>query len=248
MASFGSHLRTERELRGILLTEISQATKISRRFLEYLEEDRLDRLPGGLFPRAFVRQYAKYIGLDADKAVSEFVYVHHSEAEPPEPSIDVADPKRSRSWLGVGAAIGLLAMVWTWSRSRSEGPPAAATPAPAMVVSPTPQAEQIFKADQAEEQGLVMTLKAKESCWIEARVDGEVIMNRVLNQGETTTLEAIGEIRLSVGNAGGLAFDVNDRPGLPLGRSGEVKRDIRITRENLPSLVQSKPSPDSLSS
>jgi hypothetical protein len=117
-----------------------------------------------------------------------------------------------------------------------------------MIVSSPPLAEEVFKEDRSEEQGLVMTLKAKENCWIEARVDGQVIMNRVLNQGETATLEAIGEIRLSVGNAGGLVFDVNDRPGLPLGRSGEVKRDIRITRENLPSLVQSEPSRSSLSS
>ena len=41
-----------------------------------------------------------------------------------------------------------------------------------------------------------------------------------------------------LGNAGGLAFRVNDRPGVPLGKSGEVKRNIVITRDNIPSLVQ----------
>ncbi len=43
---------------------------------------------------------------------------------------------------------------------------------------------------------------------------------------------------LSVGNAGGLSIRVNDRPALPLGRSGEVRKNIVITRQNLPSLVQ----------
>jgi cytoskeleton protein RodZ len=248
MASFGKHLRTERELRGISLEEISQATKISRRFLEYLEDDRLDRLPGGIFPRAFVRQYARYIGLDSEKAVSEFVYVHNSATEPPAPSNDVGDSKSARSWLGIGIVIVLLAVFWTWSRLRSERSSVDPSSALPVVVSPPPQAAEVFQSGQPEVQGLVMTLKAKENCWIEARVDGQVIMNRLLNQGETTTLEAVGEIRLSVGNAGGLMFDVNNRPGLPLGRSGEVKRDIRITRENLPSLVQSEPSERSLSS
>ena len=59
----------------------------------------------------------------------------------------------------------------------------------------------------------------------------------MLAEGETQTLEARGEIVLSVGNAGGLSVRVNDRPALPLGRSGEVRKNIVITRQNLPSLV-----------
>jgi len=63
------------------------------------------------------------------------------------------------------------------------------------------------------------------------------VVNRILAQGESQTLEAQGEIVLSVGNAGGLSIRVNDRPALPLGRSGEVRKNIVITRQNLPSLV-----------
>ena len=57
------------------LREIADATKISVRFLKALEEDRVDLLPGGLFPRAFVRQYARHLGLDAERYVAEFLYV-----------------------------------------------------------------------------------------------------------------------------------------------------------------------------
>ena len=63
MASFGENLRRERELRGVDLHEMAEATKISIRFLQALEQDRVDVLPGGIFPRAFVRQYGKYLGL-----------------------------------------------------------------------------------------------------------------------------------------------------------------------------------------
>jgi hypothetical protein len=41
-----------------------------------------------------------------------------------------------------------------------------------------------------------------------------------------------------VGNAGGLVLKVNDRPGVTLGRSGEVKRNIVIDKQNLPSFVK----------
>ena|SRR5216683_58428 len=82
MASFGENLRRERELRGIDLREMADATKISIRFLQAIEQDRVDILPGGIFPRAFVRQYAKYLGLDADRLVAEFVYAHAGEPAP----------------------------------------------------------------------------------------------------------------------------------------------------------------------
>jgi hypothetical protein len=64
----------------------------------------------------------------------------------------------------------------------------------------------------------------------------------VLSSGESQTVEAQGEIVLSVGNAGGLSFRVNDKPGVPLGKSGEVKKNIVITRQNLPSLVEQQAS------
>jgi cytoskeleton protein RodZ len=91
-------------------------------------------------------------------------------------------------------------------------------------------------------------MTAQQNCWVEARADGQTVINRVLAEGETATLEAEGEIVLSVGNAGGLAISVNDRPGMPLGKSGEVKKNIVITRKNLPSFVQEAAERDSHSS
>jgi hypothetical protein len=88
---------------------------------------------------------------------------------------------------------------------------------------------------------LVLTLTAQQNCWVQVQADGQIVIDRVLSQGESETLEAHGELVLSVGNAGGLAFRVNDRPGMPLGKSGEVRRNIVITRKNLPSLVEDAP-------
>src|SRR5215813_3228058 len=89
MSSFGERLRQERELRGVDLRDVADATKISLRFLQALENDRIDILPGGIFPRAFVRQYASHLGLDADRMVAEFLYAHDSSVAscelPPKP-------------------------------------------------------------------------------------------------------------------------------------------------------------------
>ena len=73
MSAFGENLRRERDLRGVSLAEISQATKIGARMLDAIETERFERLPGGVFNAAFVRQYARYLGLDEDKIVAEFL-------------------------------------------------------------------------------------------------------------------------------------------------------------------------------
>jgi cytoskeleton protein RodZ len=69
---FGEHLKREREMRGVSLEEISAATRISTRFLEAMENDRWDQLPGGVFNRGFIRSIARYLGLDEDSLVAEY--------------------------------------------------------------------------------------------------------------------------------------------------------------------------------
>lgn len=240
MASFGENLRRERELRGIGLREIADETKISIRFLQALEQDRIDLLPGGLFRKTFVRQYAKHIGLDPERVVAEFLYAHGE----PTPPARVRTPESRGFPLGTLAIVtgivvlGLVSFVKSRPAKRSfEAAQVAATPV-------APPLEHVYAAaapapaPKSEPQNLVLTLSARESCWVAVEVDGQTVLNRVLSGGETETLEAQGEIVLSVGNAGGLSFSVNDKPGVPLGRAGEVKRNIVITRKSLPNLVE----------
>src|SRR5438270_3102791 len=74
LASFGEELRREREIRGISLKEISDATKISKRFLDAIEKNDHRTLPAPVFTRGFVREYARYLGLNAEDMVSRYNY------------------------------------------------------------------------------------------------------------------------------------------------------------------------------
>ncbi|MEX1128412.1 MAG: helix-turn-helix transcriptional regulator [Vicinamibacterales bacterium] len=69
---FGVRLRREREKRGISLADLAAATKVSVDLWIGLERNDLSRWPSGIFARAFVRDYARVIGLDADAVVDEF--------------------------------------------------------------------------------------------------------------------------------------------------------------------------------
>ena len=81
MGSFGEHLRRQREMRGISLDEIVATTKIGRRLLTALEDEQFDLLPGGIFNKAYVRAYAKCVGMDEEAAVAEYLRAAH-EAPP----------------------------------------------------------------------------------------------------------------------------------------------------------------------
>lgn len=69
--SLGADLKRERELRGISLEDIARETKIRTSLLGYIEADRFDRLPAGVFRQSFVRSYARYLGIDENKTVRE---------------------------------------------------------------------------------------------------------------------------------------------------------------------------------
>jgi transcriptional regulator with XRE-family HTH domain len=72
LASFGEELRREREIRGISLKEIADATKISKRFLDAIERNDHKTLPAPVFTRGFVREYARYLGLNSDEMVNRY--------------------------------------------------------------------------------------------------------------------------------------------------------------------------------
>lgn len=67
MASVGEILRRERDRQGISLATISQQTRIKAQFLDALEKDRHDLLPGRFFIRSFALQYAENLGMNTDE-------------------------------------------------------------------------------------------------------------------------------------------------------------------------------------
>jgi len=68
--NFGSYLKHERELRGVPLEEISGATKIHIRFLQALEDNQFDELPGEVFIKGYIRSYANIIGSDVEEMLN----------------------------------------------------------------------------------------------------------------------------------------------------------------------------------
>jgi cytoskeletal protein RodZ len=94
MTSIGDTLRRERVRRGLELEQIAAQTKIGLHLLEAMEADQFDRLPGGVFTRSFLRQYANALGLDEEEVIT---WLKEQFEEPPEPL--PAPPPEARSSL-----------------------------------------------------------------------------------------------------------------------------------------------------
>jgi cytoskeletal protein RodZ len=136
MALLGEKLRREREARGVSLEAISAQTRISVRFLTAIEENTPEHLPGGIFNHSFVRQYARFLGLDEEQAVRDYLQSVEPVREPDavensvraEAEGDGPLPVWTRPVLAAATAVFVVAaVIGGWYLWR-EGPSNSATP------------------------------------------------------------------------------------------------------------------------
>lgn len=80
---FGPGLRRERERRGITLQDIAAQTKIGASLFAGLERNDVSRWPTGIYRRAFLRAYAKVVGLDGERLVEEFRRLYPEDGDEP---------------------------------------------------------------------------------------------------------------------------------------------------------------------
>ncbi len=69
METPGAYLKRERDLRGVSLEEVSKATHVPLRMLEFLEADNFEALPEIPFVKGYIQSYSKHIGLDPRDAL-----------------------------------------------------------------------------------------------------------------------------------------------------------------------------------
>jgi cytoskeleton protein RodZ len=108
VGSFGERLQRERAARGISLEEISEATKISARHLRALEGEHFSNLPGGVFNRGFVRSYARFLNLNEEQLVAEYVAADGTHDDLPLPNARLVGTEKERPPINVRAIVQLL--------------------------------------------------------------------------------------------------------------------------------------------
>jgi cytoskeleton protein RodZ len=232
--SVGARLRQRREERGVSVRELATLTKISRSALEAIERDDVTHLPGGIFGRSFVRNYAHELGFDAAQIQKDFFA--QFPADEPE-ALDLAPRGRAVRpgaravvHFGLASVPLLVAVVWfAFSPAPLSGdriaaartdmqPPIAVSPAANVVAART--GEAVPAIHQSGVLNLVLTTRS--ACWVSAAADGRPIVERLLSPGEVLELKAERVVAMKLGDAGAVAMLINGEVARSLGGPGQV--------------------------
>lgn len=79
MIKIGAKLKESRNKKGLSIEEISNATKIRKEFLEAIENGEYKKLPSSAYAIGFVRNYARFLGLDEKQSIAFFKREFDSE-------------------------------------------------------------------------------------------------------------------------------------------------------------------------
>ncbi|MEH3035780.1 MAG: DUF4115 domain-containing protein [Sphingomonas adhaesiva] len=234
-ASVGARLRAAREAQGLSLPEVAARTRVTQRFLEALENDRLDQLPSPTYASGFARAYARAVGLDQaeigrairGELASGAMPIRHHHIE------EIADPARGPSRglvivaAGVALAVLVLGALWLTTgmfRGVREAPEAgqvvaASSPVPVRAITPTPT--PVGK----------VVLTARSDVWMRIYdAAGQTLFLGTKKPGETfeVPLNANGPM-INVGRPDQLTITVDGREVPPLGDGKRAIKDVGIS-------------------
>jgi hypothetical protein len=191
MIAIGTSLREARQRRGLEYAQIEAATRIRAGHLRALEAEQFDLLPARVYARAFLVEYADFLGLDSEQFADEFD-TRFPVVEEEEVVLLHPQPRRlpRRSGAVVAALLVLAVLgVLGWKIGQGKSPPATAPPP--RITQPT-AARQPTTTHASPRAAPVFTLvAARGRCWVDAHADSRD--GRLLYQG---TLELAQRLRL----------------------------------------------------
>lgn len=249
MAGEGQMLQAAREEKQWSFTNTEEITKIRVRYIQALEEEKYEILPGTTYVKGYLRTYAKQLGLNPD----EIIALYNSSATP-EPIPVLESPNKMVKvrplWvrpaiIGSMAVLAIVLVIAIAALSQSGNKPVDSPYAPAALPS-APQTEETTPSPSAPvvpnpanvvattQEGLTMQLVFTHPCWIEVRVDGQPSLQGTFTAGTSKEVKGTNKIELvTVGNAGGLSVTLNGKALPSLGKAGEVLRNVVLTKDYL---------------
>ena len=262
-SSLGARLREAREARGLSLRELSDQTRIARRYLEAIEADDYKELPGGIFNRSFIKAYAKAVGFNEAEAVGAYTEVARAHGEEPDElptsrqhSRIYMDGDNARSPFVTALlslvilaiiSLGIYAGLHYYQRRNAERAAAPPTPTgtPAAVAPINPDANNQTPnaaAPTAAASGLNVQIKAKgEDVWLRTRMDEESNSDGILAADQTRDFKPAERLSVQFSKSKAKAIEVliNGRPAdIPTDAKGKPLVELLITKDGYEQLLQ----------
>ena len=224
----GTRLRRARVKRGIELDQAAKGTRITPRYLEALERDApVDEFPAPVYARAFLREYAQWLGLDPKPLVDSYLDDHPEQEVPLVLPVPVQKlPGRWARRILPAISIGVLLTLFVVS-TLSGAPPRAPLPT---LGSPSGSSASLAgvaaAAPEPTTRGILLAVRVVEGpCWIRIESDGRVVLQTTMRPGSVDTFKANRRLDVWLGNAGAVRLSLN---GKQLGISREDRAIYRV--------------------
>jgi cytoskeletal protein RodZ len=239
--NFGERLKRERELREVSPNEVVVATRISLRFLEALENEDWDKLPGGVFNRGFVRAIARYLGLNEETLLAEYDQARGDLAAktPPAPENRIPAPPK---WLAFALALGALMLVaalvvagvYAWRRySLHRRAQASSAVSMESLAVARPASRSGGGPPQANSDTLDLSVSTSAATRARIVADGKVVLNSEIPAGQTRHFSAETAFEVTAADSSAVLLELNGQAipsiGSP-GASGTIvlsQKDLR---------------------
>jgi cytoskeletal protein RodZ len=238
--TFGERLKRERELREVPPEEITLATRIGPRFLEALENEDWDKLPGGVFNRGFVRSIARYLGLDEEAFLAEYDLAYNAHAQLLEQK-HAAQKIENRIpptplWMPIAFVVGALLIlagliygsIYAWHRFVKHR---AASPA-SSAVSPGSSTSSAPPTNPPQFPALELAVSASAESQVTIQADGTTVFDSALHPGENRHFTANSVFVVTTGDSSAVLLELNGEAMPPAGAPGR-SGTITLTRSNL---------------
>jgi cytoskeleton protein RodZ len=253
--TFGERLKREREMREVSLKEVTTATRIGPRFLEALENEEWDKLPGGIFNRGFVRSIARYLGLDEENLLAEYDMAHGEQKLPVPQPYENKIP-RPPIWVPLLAVLALLAVfagliaggIYGWRRyaaHRAAKRASSSALLPSQTQAGTATVIQAAAADPASSSAAtLLDLAVSTSAATRVRIlaDGTLLLDAELSAGETHHFSARQQFEVTAADSSAVLLELNGRAMPAVGTPG-ASGTIVLTEKDLRQASGGTPQP-----
>jgi cytoskeleton protein RodZ len=217
----GRKLAEARHQRGWTLEEVAERIRVRRDFLEALEDMNVKLLPGKAYALAFLRSYARELGIEEKAIVDQFQDECALTREDVQPQIrtPVSKPRRERPWMFAAALVVVAAVFVGWrALDRNDRNEQVAEPAAAS--APAAAGPAVPAAGVARERRVV-EIRALSEGWLEARgPDGTVFLSRTLRPGDVYRPDPSPGWTLHARDGGAFELYVDGRSAGLLGTAG----------------------------
>jgi cytoskeletal protein RodZ len=229
----GERIRSFRTDAGVEVADLAIRTRIGARYLQSLEDGKLEDLPGPVFVKGFIRAVCAELGRDP-LPLMELVDQIRFE-EPAEEADGTNGSKRVVPLILSGVLLaGLVTGGILLHGGGNEVEDRDQTTAqPAATEQVNPEVTQEGFATEEPVVDLDLLLRATEKTWLRIQADSSEPWETTMKTGDEIRLKAVDRISLFIGNAGGILFELNGKRFGPLGTQGQVISNYVITKDNL---------------